>query len=398
MTSEAKIYIPKDVALSDPESSGGKGLNIGQGRFITKTGGGLWYKLAKSEFFGKKKVTRDEVISFTRELATLLESGVSIGRSLELLAAQRTGEPLAPIIDQVGEDLVAGATLSEAFARHPEVFDEGYIRSIGSASKGAPVARSLYRAAEFMSDRASIMSELRRQLTYPVLVMAIGLVIVGILLTVSLPQMVNLFTSLESELPLPTQILISISNTLRGYPEYIALSLLVVVIGSIRFMKSDSGRKFIHRATLKIPMIKKIVLYNDMSRLSEVMSSLLESGLPINNALDVAKDAVSNDVVREALVKVGNQLVAGEGIAQPLRKTGLFPSTFTQSLEVAENTGSLNETLARLSKLYREEARTNIKSMVGLVQPLSTIFVALAVGFIAISVIMPMYTALGQFE
>lgn len=398
MTSELKIHIPRDVKLAKSESRPEHSVELGGGRFITRERGGLWHKLTTIEIFGDKKVKREDVISFTRELATLLESGVSIGKALELLASQREDEPLGPIIEHVSHDLVSGATLSEAFAKHPDVFDEGYVRTIGSASKGAPVARSLYRAAEFMSDRASIMSEMRRQLTYPALVMAIGIVIVGVLLTVSLPQMVNLFSSLDSELPLPTRILIAISNAIRGYPEYILLSLLGVGLVGFRFFKSESGRRFIHKTTLQVPMLKKIVLYNDMSRLSEVLSSLLESGMPINAALDVAKDSVSNDIVREALVKVGGHLVAGEGIAQPLRRTKLFPATFTQSLEVAENTGSLTETLARLGKLYREEARSNIKSMVGLVQPLSTIFVALAVGFIAISVIMPMYTALGQFE
>lgn len=396
MTSDLKIFIPKEL---EPKKKGDSGaVEIGNGRFITRARETIWDKLTKTEFLSKKQVKHDDVISFTRELATLLESGVSIGKGLDLLASQRKEEPLGPVIEQVSLDLVAGSTLAEAFSKHPEVFDEGYIRTIGSASKGAPVARALYRAADFMSDRASIMSEMRRQLTYPALVMAIGVVIVGILLTVSLPQMVNLFSSLDSELPLPTKILIGISNTIRGYPEYIAGTLLILGLSFLRFQKSDSGRRFIHKATLKVPMLRKIVLYNDISRLSEVLASLLESGMPINTALDVAKDAVSNDVIREALGDVGNKLVAGEGIAQPLRQTGLFPATFTQSLEVAENTGNLTETLSRLSKLYREEARASIKSMVGMVQPLSTIFVALLVGFIAISVIMPMYTALGQFE
>ncbi len=398
MNANTKIHIPKEAKPAEQSASAREVVHFAYGRYITRTRRTLWDKLTKTEFLSKKKVTRDDVIGFTREFATLLESGLTIGNSLELLAAQRVDEPLGPVIQKVSEDLVAGDTLAEAFSKHPEIFDEGFTRSISSASRGAPIARALYRAADFMSERASVMSEMKRQLAYPVLVLVVGIVIVGVLLTVSLPQMMNLFTNLDSELPTPTRILIAISNGIRGYPEYIALGMLVVVIGTFRFTRTKQGRRLIHLAALKIPGLRKIVLFNEISKMSEVTSSLLESGMPINAAIDAAKDSVGNDIVREAMIEVRDGLQSGDGLAAPLRQTGLFPATFTQSLEVAENTGTLTETLSRLSRLYREEARVNIKSLVGMVQPLSTILVALIVGFIAISVIMPMYTALGQFD
>ena len=249
---------------------------------------------------------------------------------------------------------------------------------------------------------AGACEEMRTSLSAAWLPQLLGTVrlgpLVAVLLTVSLPQMIGLFSSLDSELPVPTKVLIAISETIRGYPEYILLSLLVSGLAGLRFAKSNRGRTFVHKMVLVVPMVNKIVLYNDISKFSDVLSSLLESGMPIDSAMDVAKDSVANDLIRSGLGRVAHGLESGEGIAQPMRRTKMFPATYTQSIEVAENTGSLSETLARLSRLYREEARTSIKSLVGMVQPLSTIFVALIVGFIAISVIMPMYTALGQFE
>ncbi len=394
MTQDFKIYKSQSIKMLEPDEQASSKYE----RFVTQPRKSVWDKLTKTEFLSKKKVSRDEIITFTRELATMLESGVPISKSLDLLAAQREGEPMGPIATQISQDLIGGATLVEAFGRHTEVFSEGYIRSIMSASRGAPVAQSLYKAADFMSERANIMGEMRRQLTYPALVVVIGMVIVTILLTVSLPQMINLFSNLDSELPVPTRILIAISNAIRGYPEYIALSLLIASLGTFRFVKSSRGRRFVHKAVLYVPMLNKIILFNDISRFSDVSSSLLESGMQLPATLEVAQDSVGNDIIREVLRGVSKAAEMGEGIAQPMKRSGVFPGTFTQSLEVAENTGTLAETLQRLSVLYRDDASLKIKSMVGMVQPMSTIFVAVIVGFIAISVIMPMYTALGQFD
>lgn len=228
----------------------------------------LWRVLNETEFLSKKKVSRHEVVRFTRELATLLEIGISIGQALRLLRNQRKGQPLEPIISQVSEDLAGGSSLVQALGQYPEIFDDGYIRTIASADAGAQLGATLRRAAGFIDDRSSVVAEAKRQLIYPAMIIAIGLGVVIMLLTVSLPQMIGLFESLETELPAPTKILINTSEIILGYPEYIFLGLITIFALVYKGIKTERGHRFLHVAVLKAPLLKNIVLYNDISKSS----------------------------------------------------------------------------------------------------------------------------------
>lgn len=398
MSTNFQVYVPNDVEVSAPAKlqrfAENRGVKVSKPSKIRAA----WRFLNEAEFLTKKKVTRHEVVRFTRELATLLETGISIGQALRLLRNQRIGQPIEPVISQIGEDLAGGVSLAQAMASHSDVFDAGYIRTISSADAGAALGTTLKRAASFIDDRSSVIAEAKRQLVYPALILLIGLGVVIMLLTVSLPQMMGLFDSLDTELPVPTKILIGASEFLRGYPHYIFLALIVGFGVAYKSLKTKRGRRFMHVAALRTPILRKVVLYNDISRSSGALSSLMESGLAISDAMDVSSDAVGNDLVREAMGEVKLGLMAGEGMAVPMRKTGLFPESYIQSIDVGEQTGNLQETMAKMSEYYREEAQHSMKGLVGLIQPLSTVAVSLGVGFIALSVIMPMYSALGAIH
>lgn len=358
----------------------------------------FWKKLSESEIFSKKKPKKTEVISFTRELSTLLDSGIGMGPALLMLAEGRKKSMLGDAVLQMAEDLNAGLTIAESMTKHPDVFPRIYVRTVSAADRGAPLSTSLKQAADFMDTAASAIAQAKRALIYPAMIIFVGIGVVILLLTVSLPQMIGLFENLETELPLPTKILIAFSEFLRSYPLFIFGALIALGFGLFKAKGTERGRQFMHKAMLRVPLMSGVVISSDVARASGALAALTEVGMPVPDALDVARETVGNDIIRAALTSARQGLIAGEGLARPLEASGLFPQTFIQTLKVAEDTGTLDANLKRMAEFYQTDAQEKVKAMVGLIEPLSTVIVAVAVGFVALAVIMPMYSALGALQ
>ena len=356
----------------------------------------LWERINSIEI-GSKKIKRAELISFSRELSTLIDAGIGIDSALKLLLEQRANTPFADVIFKLKEDLNAGVTIAESMNSQPKVFPRIYVRTVSSADRGAPLTRALNQAADFLDSAQSAMAQAKRAMIYPMMIVFVGIGIVIMLLTVSLPQMIGLFETMGADLPLPTKILISLSDFILKYPIHILGFGAVSVVGGLKLSKSDRGTRFIHKMMLKVPMLGPIIIGADLARSAGALASLSEVGLPLPDAMEVAQETAGNLIIREALSNARLGLIAGNGLARPLEKTGLFPPTFIQTLKVAEDTGTLDENLRRMSEFYQKDSSERVKSMVGLIEPLATIAVALAVGFIAMAVIMPMYSILGSF-
>jgi type IV pilus assembly protein PilC len=344
------------------------------------------------------KIKSREVVAFSRELSTLIESGIPVVPSLILMAEQRAGSPFQAVINALIEDLGAGSPLAEAMARHPKVFSRFYVRTIATSDRGADVVASLRQAAEFMDAADSALAQAKKALIYPAIVMVLGISVTILMLTVALPPMIGLFQSLDSELPLPTRVLIALSGFLTTYPLHIGVGTLLTGVGIFQYLKSARGRRHWHRFVLHVPLMSQIIIQNDMARISWAAHSLVAAGLSLPEAIEVAEETVSNEVIRSAIHGVHAQLLAGEGLAGPMAATGLFPTTFTQALRIGEDTGTLDANLKRMADFYRREASETVKTFVGLLEPLSTVVIAMLVGFIAMAVIMPMYSALSTIE
>ena len=355
----------------------------------------LWKRLSEVEF-GAKKVKRADLISFSRELSTLVEAGVGIDSALGLLLEQRGGTPFEKVIFKLREDLNAGKTIAQSMSEQPEVFPRVYVRTVSSADRGAPLTRTLGQAADFLDSAQTAIAQAKRAMIYPMMIVLVGVGVVTMLLTVSLPQMIGLFETMGASLPLPTKVLIAVSEFIRHYPLHILGAAVVGGFGGLKLVKTERGTRFLHTAMLKLPMMGQIIIAGDVARSSGALASLSEVGLPLPEAMEVAQETASNLHIREALAGAREGLVAGNGLARPLEKTGLFPATYIQTLKVAEDTGTLDDNLRRMSEFYQQDSTERVKAMVGLIEPIATISVALAVGFIAMAVVMPMYSILGS--
>jgi len=357
----------------------------------------LWKRLNSIEI-SAKKIKRAELIAFSRELSTLIDSGIGIESALNLLMEQRVGTAFEPVINQLKEDLNSGKTIAESMGAQPNVFPRVYVRTVSSADRGAPLNRTLSQAADFLDSAQSAMAQAKRAMIYPAMVVLVGIGVVTMLLTVSLPQMIGLFETMGAGLPMPTKVLIKISGFLTGYPLHILGGLVGAVFAGLKLSKTERGTRLVHKAMLKAPMLGQIVVGGDVARATGALASLSEVGLPLPEAMEVAQETASNILVREALDEAREGLVAGNGLSRPLAKSGMFPTTLIQSIRVAEDTGTLDENLRRMSDFYQVDSSEKVKGMVGMIEPIATISVALAVGFVAMAVIMPMYSILGSIE
>ena len=349
-------------------------------------------------FFGlleaSDKITRRELMSFTRELTTLLEAGIPLVPSLEILAEQRENKALGRVINVMLSDLSAGMSLSGAMARHPRVFNNVYVRTIATSDHGAPLVAALQHAGEFLESAASAVSQLKKAMIYPGIVMVLGLGVSYMMLTVTLPPMIGLFEGMGTALPLPTRVLIVLSTFLQAYKIYMLVGIASVAFGVYRFVKTNRGRFLFHSWILKTPVISGIVLQSDVARAASALSALTSAGLPLSESMEVAIDTASNEVVKRALRQARVRLIAGEGLAKPLAETGVFPATLTRALRVAEDTGTLDANLRKIAEFYKKDATEAVKTFGSLLEPLSTVLIGGLVGFMALAIIMPMYSIL----
>jgi len=340
----------------------------------------LWKRLNSIEI-SAKKIKRSELIAFSRELSTLIDAGIGIESALNLLMEQRVGSAFEPVINQLKDDLNAGKTIAESMSSQPKVFPRVYVRTVSSADRGAPLNRTLSQAADFLDSAQSAMAQAKRAMIYPMMIVLVGIGVVTMLLTVSLPQMIGLFETMGASLPMPTKVLIAISGIMTSYPLHILGGLVVGVFGTLKLSKTERGTRFIHS------MMGQIVIGGDVARSAGALASLSEVGLPLPEAMEVAQETASNILVREALSEAREGLVAGNGLSRPLAKSGMFPTTLIQSIRVAEDTGTLDENLRRMSDFYQLDSSERVKGLVGMIEPLATITVALAVGFVAMTVL-----------
>jgi len=339
-----------------------------------------------------------DVIVFSRQLATLLRSGISLLPGLEILQGQVTSSrAFKRILESIINDLRAGGSLTQSISKHPTAFSEIYSRTIAVGEQTGNLELVLNQMADYMEKQGEIAKKTGKALTYPMMVLGIGFLVGIVLMTTVMPQLLTMFSTMNVELPLPTKILIGMTNALTDYPLYflIAGSLLVAVV--IWMVKQPTGRRLLDRLWLAAPLIGMPTLLGELARFSRTMSMLITAGLSLQEIMDLAPQASNNKIIRDALNRVSEGLVLGEGLSEPMSRIDLFPPLLIQMVAVGEQSNTLDFTMGVVADFYEVTADEKMDALVGMIGPLSTILIAVVVGFIAVSVLMPMYTLTGTF-
>lgn len=341
------------------------------------------------------KVKPTEIITFSRQLALLLESGVGIVQSLELLQGQASNRQLKKVLLEVVSDLRSGNSLSTALAKHPQVFSTIYHKMVGVGEQTGALEGVLRNLADYAERESSTANQLKRALTYPLIVLSLAIVVIIILVTIVLPPIVSMFASLGGELPLITRALLAFVDFIGNYGLY--LLAVIIGLGAVGYIysKSPTGHYYRDMLILKLPVLGQLSLTTELARCSRNIALLFRSGLPLPEIMTLVAQASGNLVVAKALGDVEQDMLKGEGLAAPMRKRRVFLPLMVAMTKVGEETGNLDGTLLTVAENYEIEAASRTQTMISMIEPVMTIAMGLGVGFIALSIFMPMYSSLG---
>ncbi|MBI4259533.1 MAG: type II secretion system F family protein [Actinobacteria bacterium] len=328
---------------------------------------------------------------FSRQFATMVNSGLPILRALAILSDQTESKELTKVLTQVRIDVERGSSLSEAMTRHPKVFTNLYIAMIRSGEVGGVLDSVLLRLADNIEKEVALRQKIKSAMTYPVVVLLmVGMILTAMLLFI-VPQFEGIYANLGGTLPLPTRILLGTSALIRNF-WFVWLALTVgFVIAFRRYKKTERGRAQVDMLKLKVPVFGNLFHKSALSRFANTLGVLLRSGVPILQALDIVKDTVNNKVISVAVSDVQSSVKEGESIAKPLGKHAVFPPMVVQMLAVGEETGAVDSMLEKVAQFYDEEVTASVDALTSLIEPLMIAVIGGAVGLSVVALYLPMF-------
>jgi len=352
--------------------------------------GGILASLS-SISFGTGVKPRD-ITLFSRQFATMIGAGLSLTKCLSILGQQTESAALRVIITQIGRDVESGQSLSDAMSRHPKVFPPIFVNMVRSGETGGVLDEVLNRVADHFEREATIKGRIKSAMTYPIAMGSLVLLILIAMLIFVVPTFQSMFAALGGTLPLPTQILVNISEGARGLPGLLTVIGVIAVVVLFRWWKStDSGRYTWDGIKLRMPVFGTLIRKMALSRFTRTFGTLTAAGVPILSALDIVGSTSGNEVIHRAVSKVRSAIKEGETIAKPLGENPIFPAMVVQMIAVGEETGALDAMLGKIADFYDEEVTTGVDGLTSLIEPLMMASLGLVVGGIVIALYLPMF-------
>jgi type IV pilus assembly protein PilC len=339
-------------------------------------------------------VRTQDVINFSQQLATLIESGVTILVALQLLEDQTPRATFKRVIAGLVKELKGGSSFSQALSKYPQAFSYTYCQIIKASEQAGNLEVGLRQIASYMEKQIATRRKIRRALAYPALVLLMALGVFVLLIIVALPPLVGLFNSLDVELPWTTRTLIATADFFINYKLQLLLGLLTLTILIMGFMRLPAGKLIVDQLMLKIPVIGAINIQRNMSHFCQTTAMLLKAGLLLPQIMNIVTQTIGNRIIRQALADVREKLVQGQGLSQPMAANRLFPRLTVEMVAVGEKTGNLESTLATVADFYEQSVDRRMNTLVSMIEPALTVAVGLVVIFIALSLITPLYSIL----
>jgi len=341
-------------------------------------------------------VKPNDIIMLFRQLALLLESGVNIVTSLELMQEQITNRTLRKVITEVIEDIRAGNQLSVAMSRHPDVFPILACRSLSIGEQTGGLETMLRQVADYMEKEIASKKGIKGALMYPAIALVVTVIVVGVLMFFVIPAFAGFYADLGAELPSITQMMLDLSAILRDNFMIIFLVILIAIALAFIYFRTEDGKYNLDRIMLRIPQLGRVRHLNELSRSARSISLLYAAGLPLTEIMPLVIQGCNNRVMAQALYGVQTEMLKGEGLAKPMSKNRLFLPMMVQMVKVGEETGNLDSSLQAVANNYEAEAQDKTKSLIAMIQPMMTVVIAGVVGVIALSMVSAMYSMYGQ--
>ncbi|MEF3168971.1 MAG: type II secretion system F family protein [Deltaproteobacteria bacterium] len=345
--------------------------------------------------FLKPKVKVNDIVIFTRQLSTMIDAGLPLIQGLEALASQQENRTFKETLQTIKTDVESGSTFADALRKYPKLFDRLYCNMVAAGEMGGILDEVMSRLAAYMEKAQRLKRKVKGAMTYPAIVLGIAALVLAVILIFVIPVFQKMFAEFGHALPLPTQIVIGISEFVKSY--------FLVIIGAVgvgvflfkRYYGTAKGRKTVDRLLLRAPVFGVLLRKVAVAKLTRTLGTLITSGVPIIEALNVAAGTAGNKIVEEAIYSVRSSISEGRTIAQPLQESGIFPGMVTQMIAVGEATGALDQMLNKIADFYDEEVDAAVDALTSMIEPFMILFLGGTIGSIIVAMYLPIFKMAG---
>ena len=340
---------------------------------------------------GQGRVKPEYLVVFSRQLATMVDSGIPITSALEVLADQIDDRTFKQILHKIRDDIEAGSSLSEGIARHPRVFSDFFMNMVRAGESSGRLDEILDRVASYLEKVNTLQQKVRASLFYPAFVTVLAMGITSFLLIVIVPKFKEIFTALGGQLPVPTQVLLNLSVFMGRYFVWELAALIALVVGFRTYIGTPAGRYQFDQLTLQVPIIGKLMQRFVIARFARTLSTLVKSGVPILSSLEIVAKTSGNKVVERAVLAARASIKEGENISNPLSHSKVFPSMVTRMIAVGEKTGELEKMLTKIADFYENEVDAAVTPLTSLIEPFVIAILGVVIGGIVLALFMPIF-------
>lgn len=344
------------------------------------------------------RIKLDDMVVSSRQFATMIRAGLPLIEVLNILSDQADKMALQTVLKQIEKDVESGASLTEAMQKHPKVYDLFFISMIRAGETAGMLDAILDQIAGYLEKSAALRRKIKSAVMYPTVVTIAAITITTFLIVKVVPVFEDIFAELGGQLPLPTRITLAISVALREHYLIILIVLALAGIGLFQWHKTSSGQAIIDRYKLKLPIFGPLFLKVSIARFTRTLGTLIKSGVSILAALDITAKTAGNRVVEEAIMRTRTSIQGGETIAKPLADSQVFPPMVTRMIDVGERTGQLESMLTKIAEFYEDQVDNMVEGLTSIIEPILIVFLGIVVGFIVISMFMPMFKMIEQIS
>lgn len=349
-------------------------------------------KKAKKTFGFGGKVKDKDIVVFTRQFATMIDAGLPLVQALEILSNQVQNKNLARVLSIVKSDVEAGSTYADALRKHTKVFSDLYVNMVAAGEAGGILDTILNRLATYIEKAMKLKKKVKGAMIYPAVVTTAAVLVLAIIMIFVVPTFSKMFASLGGTLPLPTRIIISISNFLAGIGGLLILGTIVgLAVAITQIRRTEKGKRAIDAILLKLPIFGMILNKVAVAKFTRTLGTLISSGVPILDGLDITAKTAGNKVVEFSVMDVRQAVAEGKTLAEPLSKSKVFPPMVTHMIAVGESTGALDAMLGKIADFYDDEVDAAVSNLTAMLEPLLMVFLGTTVGFIIVSLYLPIF-------
>ncbi len=339
----------------------------------------------------KKKVKQRSIAIFTRQLATMIDAGLPLVQSLEILSSQQDSKVFKNIIREIREDVEGGSTFAGALKKHPVTFNELYTNLVVAGEEGGILDNILTRLATYIEKSEALKKKVKSALIYPATIVGVAIIVVGILMVFVIPVFETMFKSAGQNLPLPTLIVLTISKIIKKYVVIFIPAMILLFFLLKKYYQTQNGRAVLDSLLLKLPVFGPLFKKIAVARFSRTLGTLVSSGVPILDGLAIVSRTAGNRTVEIAILNARNSIREGETIADPLGRSGIFPPMVIQMISVGESTGALDSMLSKIADFYEEEVDIAGANLTSLLEPFLMVFLGVVIGGVVISMYLPIF-------